>query len=305
MYTLVFHSGIKEGINAKVGIAVWAAWMGAEEGRSLYDILGVSSGASQTDIRVAYKKLCLQLHPDKAGKSEEARARFQQLQRVYAVLSDPDRRKLYDEHGIASDADGNDVFSEPHAHSADSLYCAFRRALFEVTDDEIERFEQEYRFSDEEVNDLLRHYCQFRGDMRSIFAHVICSDESLDSHRFADAIDDAISAGRVPRYEPYSRWRKRIHKRARPTEADERRTSKRNRGADSSGNTSALVAMIHSNQRKRSAVDSVTQRWSIAAGADGPPDLSETEFQAAQARLSEGGNADVNASNRGKRRARR
>ena len=50
----------------------------------------VSKTADQKEIKKAYRKLALSLHPDK-NKSEDAHEKFQQLQRVYAVLSDPER----------------------------------------------------------------------------------------------------------------------------------------------------------------------------------------------------------------------
>ncbi|MCL7022220.1 hypothetical protein MKW94_018192, partial [Papaver nudicaule] len=71
--------------------------------RCLYEILGVSRDCSPEDIRVAYRKLALQRHPDKlisqAGISEkEANAAFQDLVNAYEVLSVPNERSWYDSH---------------------------------------------------------------------------------------------------------------------------------------------------------------------------------------------------------------
>ncbi|GLJ16146.1 hypothetical protein SUGI_0269230 [Cryptomeria japonica] len=60
--------------------------------RCLYEILGIERSCSSEEIRAAYKKLALKLHPDKHKGDEAATARFQELQRAYEVLSDPRER---------------------------------------------------------------------------------------------------------------------------------------------------------------------------------------------------------------------
>jgi DnaJ family protein A protein 2 len=62
----------------------------------LYDILGVSKNASNDEIKKAYRKLALKEHPDKGGDPEK----FKKIQSAYEVLSDPDKRKIYDQHGL-------------------------------------------------------------------------------------------------------------------------------------------------------------------------------------------------------------
>jgi len=60
-------------------------------GQSLYEAIGVEKTASAGDIRKAYLKLAVQLHPDKNPGDDEAKERFQTLQKVYSVLSDPEK----------------------------------------------------------------------------------------------------------------------------------------------------------------------------------------------------------------------
>ncbi|OAY37411.1 dnaJ protein homolog [Manihot esculenta] len=60
-----------------------------------YEILGVSKNASQDDLKKAYKKAAIKNHPDKGGDPEK----FKELAQAYEVLSDPEKREIYDNYG--------------------------------------------------------------------------------------------------------------------------------------------------------------------------------------------------------------
>jgi len=66
---------------------------------SLYKVLGVRKNAAQASIKTAYKKKAGKLHPDKNPNDPNATANFQELQKAYEILSDPERRKHYDTTG--------------------------------------------------------------------------------------------------------------------------------------------------------------------------------------------------------------
>ena len=61
--------------------------------KTLYDTLGVAKGASQDEIKKAYRKLARQYHPDKNPGDQEAEDRFKEVQGAYDVLSDEEKRK--------------------------------------------------------------------------------------------------------------------------------------------------------------------------------------------------------------------
>jgi molecular chaperone DnaJ len=67
--------------------------------RDLYEILGISKSASQDEIKKAYRKLARKYHPDKNPGDSEAEERFKEVQGAYDVLSDPKKRKQYDQVG--------------------------------------------------------------------------------------------------------------------------------------------------------------------------------------------------------------
>ena len=68
-------------------------------GKDLYAILGVARDASSDEIRKSFKKLARKLHPDVNPGDSGAEARFREVSAAYGVLSDAEKRKLYDEFG--------------------------------------------------------------------------------------------------------------------------------------------------------------------------------------------------------------
>jgi molecular chaperone DnaJ len=69
--------------------------------RDYYEVLGVAKGASQDEIKKAYRKLAIQYHPDKNPGDKQAEERFKEASEAYEVLSDEKRRQTYDQFGFA------------------------------------------------------------------------------------------------------------------------------------------------------------------------------------------------------------
>lgn len=66
--------------------------------RDYYEVLGVDKNASEADIKSAFRRLAKKYHPD-VSKEENAAEKFKEAQEAYAVLSDPEKRKQYDQFG--------------------------------------------------------------------------------------------------------------------------------------------------------------------------------------------------------------
>ena len=78
----------------------------AETKRDYYEVLGVAKSASDSEIKSAYRKLAKKYHPDMNPGDAEAEKKFKEASEAYAILSDADKRKQYDQFGHAAFENG-------------------------------------------------------------------------------------------------------------------------------------------------------------------------------------------------------
>ncbi|TKY62586.1 Chaperone protein dnaJ 6 [Spatholobus suberectus] len=242
---------------------------------SLYQVLGVERTASQQEIKKAYYKLALRLHPDKNPGDEEAKEKFQQLQKVISILGDEEKRALYDQTGCVDDDDlAGDVVR--------NLQEFFRAMYKKVTEADIEEFEANYRGSDSEKNDLIDLYKKCKGNMSRLFCSMLCSDPKLDSHRFKDILDEAVAAGELKATKAYQKWAKDVSETKPPTSPLRREKSNKQSEAD-------LCAIIAQRRNERKGqFDSMFSSLVSKYGGGDMPEPSEEEFEAARRKLETG-----------------
>ena len=74
----------------------------AESKRDYYEVLGVSKDADEATLKKAYRQVAKKYHPDMNPGDAEAEKKFKEASEAYAVLSDPEKRRQYDQFGHAA-----------------------------------------------------------------------------------------------------------------------------------------------------------------------------------------------------------
>lgn len=74
--------------------------------RDYYAVLGISKSASADEIKKAYRKLAMKFHPDKNPNDRSAEEKFKEATEAYEVLSDPEKKKMFDQFGFAGPQQG-------------------------------------------------------------------------------------------------------------------------------------------------------------------------------------------------------
>jgi len=92
--------------------------------RDYYDVLGVTKTSSHHEVKQQYRKLALKFHPDR-NPSSESGEHFKEISEAYAVISDPQKKQVYDQHGHAG-VDGR--------YSNEDIFQGTQRAGFDFND---------------------------------------------------------------------------------------------------------------------------------------------------------------------------
>ncbi|KAI1422492.1 hypothetical protein F5Y12DRAFT_786760 [Xylaria sp. FL1777] len=269
-----------------------------------YDVLGLERDATADQVKSAYRKLALKNHPDKVSDDQKQKAHetFQSIAFAYAVLSDPTRRKRYDETGSTSES----IVDSDGFSWSDFYREQFRDA---ISNDAIEKFAAKYKGSDEERDDILVAYEEHEGNMDAIYETIMLSDVLKDDERFRKVIDAAIASEDVPAFKAYVKESKKSRQarikaaKGEATEAEDYakelgihdklfgdKKEKKKKGSSED----ELAALIRRNQKGReSFLDNLEAKYSAApaAGKKGKKrrveesEPTEEEFQAAATRL--------------------
>ncbi|KAH7154811.1 hypothetical protein B0J13DRAFT_209928 [Dactylonectria estremocensis] len=140
-----------------------------------YDLLGVDRQATDDEIKKAYRRRALELHPDRNFNDvETATARFAEVQSAYEILSDPQERAWYDSHrdAILSGQDGNDPDAQP------TTFRNIRLTSAEEIMSLMRRFNSTIPFDDEPTG--------FFGIARETFEHLALEEEAAAEYDNVD-----------------------------------------------------------------------------------------------------------------------
>lgn len=242
--------------------------------RDVYTIFAVAKDAPESEVKKAYYKLSLKVHPDRVEESEkeDATEKFKVLSKIYAILSDKDKRALYDEQGVIDDDDGNGT----------NWLKMWQQFFKPISVEDINNFEKQYIGSEMERNDIKKAYLNGKGCINYMFDHVQfmqCSDEE----RIIGIVKELIAAGEVPEYkicteEPKAK-RARRHKRyAREAEeVDAIRKANAEKKKTSEASLEQQIALLQSERANR--FTALIEKYS-QAGEDDEDSISIDDYVA-------------------------
>ena len=93
--------------------------------RDYYDVLGVSKGASESEIKKAYRQLALKFHPDKNPGNKEAEDKFKEAAEASDILSNPEKKQRYDQFGHAGMGGGGGFGGGGAGMNMDDIFSNF------------------------------------------------------------------------------------------------------------------------------------------------------------------------------------
>lgn len=194
-----------------------------------YELLGVARDATVADIKRAFRRRALSVHPDR-NKGEDAHAAFQHLRHVHDVLVDAERRALYDEAG-SSAVDGSDE------GGIDAAFWAHASAS--VTTEDIMKYEAEYPNSSDERQDLKEHFIRFDGNVDAVIDYIPFSSKA-DLERFVGVWDALIESKELQESQVYSGLREKLMERGmKARKAEEKKAKAKSKKLKNSGSTIA------------------------------------------------------------------
>ncbi|KAH8277450.1 hypothetical protein KR026_011112 [Drosophila bipectinata] len=251
--------------------------------RDMYKLMSLEKSASEKEVKKAYHKLSLLVHPDRVPdeQKEESTEKFKVLSKLYQVLTDTQKRALYDEQGIIDDDDGDSKLS--------SWLDLWSKIFKPITEEEINTYEKEYIGSELECSDIKKAYLGGKGCINYMMNHVPFMKVE-DEPRIQKLVQGWIAAGEVPEHkifteEPAAKRKKRHQKYARESKEakvikeriDRRKKEKDEQDLEASGGDLQQMILARRNKRESnfsSMMDRLMEKYS------GVDDDDEVDFSA-------------------------
>lgn len=196
-------------------------------------------------VKKAYHKLSLKVHPDRVSESEKAEAteKFKVLAKIYEVLTDKNKRSLYDEQGIVDD-DGDANFLS---------WLELWKTIFKpITEDDIDNYKMEYIGSEIEKQDIKKAYLDHKGCINKMSDCVQFMNVENEP-RIIDIIKEMITSGEVPEYKIFteepSEKKNRRHKKSAKEEREAKKIMAKREKENKSGLSLEQQIMKRQNER--------------------------------------------------------
>ena len=94
--------------------------------KNYYDILGINKDASEEDIKKDYRKMAVKWHPDKnPNNKSEAEEKFKTISEAFSVLSDPNKKEIYDKYGEDGVKQQENGMGGMNGQSAEDIFSMF------------------------------------------------------------------------------------------------------------------------------------------------------------------------------------
>ncbi|XP_055378363.1 J domain-containing protein CG6693 [Condylostylus longicornis] len=225
--------------------------------QDIYEILSIEKTVSDKEIKKAYYRLSLKVHPDRVPEEEKqiATEKFKVLSKLNEVLTDKNKKSLYDEKGIIDDDDDEGKLG---------TWLELWRKIFKpITKEDIDNFKKEYIGSDLEKRDILKAYTSGKGCIDYMMQCVPFMDIE-DEPRIKDIVLQMIKNKEVPEYkiftnEPESKKKRRHKKYTKERKAAAKEIEKINK-------KESLEQQIMKKQQERSSafsslIDRLSQKY--------------------------------------------
>ncbi|KAM8703771.1 hypothetical protein ACLKA7_008408 [Drosophila subpalustris] len=234
--------------------------------RDVYKLLGTTKDAKEKDIKKAYHKLSLLVHPDRVSEAqkEESTEKFKVLSKIYQVLTDPQRRALFDEQGVIDDDDEGKL----------ATWMELWEKIFKpITVEDISNYEKEYIGSDIERRDIKVAYLGGKGCINYMMNHIPFMAVE-DEPRIKEIVAGMIASNDVPEYkifteEPAAKRNKRHKKYARESKeakiikerADRRRQKDAEESSEGNLEQQILARKNHRESNYNSLMDRLLEKY--------------------------------------------